>query len=156
MSLPALRRLVPDDIAEVVEHRLIDMRHYTSSTRHLPRPVRLAVLARDRRCTVPGCRNRQHLEHDHVHDYADGGPGDSINIHGKCRDHHHDKTYRDAHVVITDTERLWYPPPGTPDHPTHGPVPWRAPLGEHLTAWDLHHLPDDDGGEAGECAQRLF
>jgi hypothetical protein len=149
ISVSWLRRLVPDEIAAAVERDLIDMRHHTSSTRHLPRPVRLAVLARDRRCTVPGCRNRQGLERDHVHDYAAGGPGDSINMHGTCGEHHDDKTYRDARVVITDTERLWYPPPGRADRPTHGPTPWRAPLGEHLTRWDLRHLPDAGGEPPG-------
>ena len=46
-------------------------------------------------------------------------------------------------MEITDTERLWWPPP--PSNGQSGTdlesLPWRAPLGEHLNAWDLTDLP---------------
>ena len=48
-----------------------------------------------------------------------------------------------AHMEITDTERLWWPPPPTDGQPDPDPssLPWRAPLGEHLNPWDLTDVP---------------
>jgi hypothetical protein len=92
---------------------------------------------------VPGCRRRQRLERDHLHDYALGGPTTSRNLHGLCDLHHDDKTYRHARVVTTATERLWYPAPADDAIDDASPgraVPWRAPLGEHLNPWDLTDL----------------
>ncbi|MGZ4705373.1 MAG: hypothetical protein ACXWCM_10935, partial [Acidimicrobiales bacterium] len=37
----------------------------------------------------------------------------------------------------------WYPPPPAPGEPQPPPgsIPWRSPVGEHLTAFDLTDLP---------------
>ena len=53
LSVDALRRLTPPPVADAVEHGLIDLDAYRTTTRHKQRPLRLALLARDRRCSVP-------------------------------------------------------------------------------------------------------
>ena len=91
----------------------------------------------------PSLTTRSHLEHDHVHDFAEGGPTSATNLHGDCRPHHRQKTLGLARMEITDTERLWWPPPPTDGQPDPDPssLPWRAPLGEHLNPWDLTDVP---------------
>jgi len=157
LSVAALRRLTTPPIADALEHGLIALDAYRTHTRHKRRPIRLALLARDRRCSVPQCATRGHLEHDHVHDYAEGGPTDALNLHGDCRPHHRHKTLGLAHMEITDTERLWWPlsttDPTTDSDVDPTPVPWRAPLGEHLNAWDLTQLPHDHPDEADDSDQ---
>lgn len=59
--------------------------------RLVPDILQKAVLARDRRCIVPGCTSKvEHLEFHHVIPYSQGGPTDLNNIVPACRSHHID------------------------------------------------------------------
>ena len=94
-------------------HDSVDIRAYATNTRHRTRPVELAVRVRDRDCTVPRC-HRDPTEFDH-----------------------RDKTHHGSTLDRDDTHwRCW--PPGT--DPTATP-PMTAPIGQHLTTWNLDHLP---------------
>ena len=105
--------------------------------------MELGLLVRDRTCMVPGCRRQWRLEADHSHEFAKGGPTALDNQDRLCGTHHDDKTHRGARYEVTATERLWWPPPPPPGAPPppEGSVPWRAPLGEHLSRWNLTDLP---------------
>ncbi len=132
-----IRRLLPELHAELLIHDTVDMRAYATTSRHRTRPVDLAVRVRDRRCTVPRC----HLdvgELDHIIDYAEVQETSVEAIHGMCHRDHDDKSYRGATFARTDTHwQHW--PPGI--DPATSP-PMTAPIGAHLTAWNLDHLPD--------------
>ena len=144
------RTLLEDATVDVLVHDCVDIRAYASATRHKPRPLQLALLARDRTCIIPTCRKQGHLEMHHLDPFATGGPTVVTNGCLGCNDHHDDITYRGARLELTDTEILWWPPPpapGTPP-PPEGSVPWRAPRGEHLNPWNLDHLPGDDRPDA--------
>ncbi|MGZ4729159.1 MAG: hypothetical protein ACXWB2_15690 [Acidimicrobiales bacterium] len=140
-----VHQLLPAAHAEMLIHDSVDIRAYATSTRHRTRPVDLAVRVRDRACTVPRC----HLdvsELDHITDFADTHDTSVENIHGMCNHDHDDKTYRNAIFERDDTHWRWWPP-GT--DPTTTP-PMTAPIGRHLTAWNLDHLPSHDPGTALE------
>jgi len=59
-------------------------------------------------------------------------------IHGMCHHDHDDKTYRGATFARSDTHWHYWPPGA--DSATSPPM--RAPIGAHLTSWNLDHLPD--------------
>jgi hypothetical protein len=143
VDVPWVRSLLDDAVVDVLVHDLHDIRAYGTLTRHQPRPVKVAVAARDRRCVVPGCRRMRRCQIDHRHDHAKGGPTKTPNLELLCDKHHGDKTHRGARLERTDSEWHWYPPPPAPGQPEPPPgsIPWRAPVGEHLPAWDLDHLP---------------
>lgn len=74
-----------------------------------------------------------------------------MNLNGLCDVHHDEKTHRGARLEVTDTERRWWPPPSPP-----GSVPWCAPIGEHLSRWNLDHPPDESHDDpADEADGRL-
>ena len=132
-----IRRLLPELHAELLIHDAVDIRAYATTSRHRTRPVDLAVRVRDRHCTVPHC----HLdvgELDHIVDYAEVQETSVEAIHGMCNRDHDDKTYRGATFTRTNTHwQHW--PPGTDPGST---PPMTAPIGAHLTRWNLDHLPD--------------
>ncbi|MGZ4759614.1 MAG: hypothetical protein ACXV95_11180 [Acidimicrobiales bacterium] len=117
-------------------HDRVDIRAYATTTRHRTRPVDLAVRVRDRHCTVPRCHHDV-SELDHITDFADTHDTSVTNIHGMCNHHHDDKTHRNATFRRDDTHWYWWPP-GT-DHTATPPL--TAPIGHHLTTWNLDHLP---------------
>jgi hypothetical protein len=56
-------------------------------TRTIPRAIRRALLARDRRCQFPGCTVRRCDGH-HIQHWADGGSTSLDNLTLLCRRHH--------------------------------------------------------------------
>ena len=132
-----IHQLLPDLHAELLIHDSVDIRAYATTTRHRTRPVDLAVRVRDRHCTVPRCHHDVG-ELDHIVDFAEVQQTSVEAIHGMCHHDHDDKTYRGATFARTDTHwQHW--PPGT-DPATDEPM--TAPIGAHLTTWNLDHLPD--------------
>ncbi|MGZ4759343.1 MAG: hypothetical protein ACXV95_09820, partial [Acidimicrobiales bacterium] len=78
--------------------------------------------------------------------FAKHGPTSAANLERLCEIHHREKTHRRARIERVGDEWHWYPPPPAPapgePHPPPGSIPWRSPVGEHLTAFDLDDLPD--------------
>ena len=138
-------RILPEAFVDVLVHDLVDIKAHATMTRHRKKAVEKAVRARDRRCVVPGCRRKRRLQADHRHDFAKGGPTSGANLELLCEQHHAEKTHRGARIERTETEWHWYPPPPAPGEPEPPPgsIPWRAPIGEHLTAFDLDDLPPE-------------
>jgi hypothetical protein len=138
IPVPWINQLLPEIHTEMLIHDSVDIRAYATRTRHRTRPVELAVRVRDRDCTVPRC-HRDISELDHITDYADTHDTSVVNVHGMCSANHDDKTYRDATFQRDDTNWRWWPP-GTDTTTT---PPMTAPIGAHLTLWNLDHLPAD-------------
>ena len=171
VSIDWAKHLMGDQIFEILAHNGTDIVTYASSTRHRPRAVELAINIRDRGCIVPGCTDHLRVEYDHRDNYADTHRTDYHSLGQLCPRHHYEKTHLGARLERHDNQWWWYPPPppgatttndGDPntdsdpntDGATNGTddptVPWRAPIGEHLTTWNLDHAPDNGSdGEAG-------
>jgi hypothetical protein len=137
-------RILPESLVDVLVHDLVDIRAHATMTRYRKTALDKALQARDKRCVVPGCKRRRRLQADHRHDFAKDGPTAYDNLERLCEKHHHDKTHRRARIERVGDEWHWYPPPPQPGEPEPPPgsIPWRAPVGEHLTAFDLTDLPD--------------
>jgi hypothetical protein len=57
-------------------------------TRTIPRAIRRALEARDRRCCFPGCENRRFLHAHHIRHWAHGGETSLDNLVLLCSRHH--------------------------------------------------------------------
>ncbi|HET9689962.1 MAG TPA: HNH endonuclease signature motif containing protein [Acidimicrobiales bacterium] len=99
--------------------RIIDLR---LPGRTMPRRLRLAVVARDRQCVVPGCRSSRRVELHHLHAVADGGGTHLDGLALLCGWHHDQITYAGARLTGPPGAWTYTPPPfGHPDDPPGGP-----------------------------------
>ncbi len=140
-----INQLLPHIHTELLIHDSVDIRAYATRTRHRTRPVELAVRVRDRDCVIPRC-HRDPTEFDHRTPYTDTHDTSVANGNRLCTPDHRDKTHHGATLDRNDTHWLYWPPDTDPT--THQPL--TAPIGAHLTTWNLDHLPgavplpDDD------------
>ncbi len=153
VDLDWARRLLGDTLVDVIVHNGVDITTYASTSRYVPRPVRVAIHVRDRGCTRPDCDREWHLERDHDDDFARSRDTSYRNLKHFCGEDHDAKTHRGARLERHGDEWWWYPPPdraGVRD-PNAAPLePERGPVGRHLTPWNLDHLPDPDDPDAVE------
>jgi hypothetical protein len=148
VDLDWARQLMGDQLVDVIVHDGVDITTYASTTRYVPRPVRVAIHVRDRGCTRPTCDRDERLERDHEIDFADTHRTNYRDLHHLCRGDHDAKTYRGARHERHGDQWWWYEPPDPPgpDGTTPPPVePQRGPVGRHLTPWNLDHLPGPPG-----------
>ncbi|MGZ4121398.1 MAG: DUF222 domain-containing protein [Actinomycetota bacterium] len=87
------RALANDAILKVIVTDGADIKAVGHAGRTIPARVRTALEARDRRCVVPACDVRRHLEIDHIVPLAEGGPTRLTNLARLCRWHHYLKTH---------------------------------------------------------------
>ena len=118
VSVEAARSLLGEAFCTLLVTKGTDITTVTSSTRFLPRKVRMAVEARDRCCVVPGCGSTFHLQIDHWRvDFHATGPTELANLCRLCSVHHRQKT--DGVLVLGGGPGKWWTRPG----PTAGKVP---------------------------------
>ena len=147
-----LQRLISDPL----DNTLID----AGRTRYTPpENLRRFVLARDKTCVVPGCRQPAHrCEVDHVQKFRpgrpDGGRTDTTNLAILCRHHHRAKDAGAHHLGVDPITATWtwttplgraYTRPPTPqwnrdDWDNQPPAHQRQP-GQHQPRWDPHGDP---------------
>ena len=87
------------------------------TTRTVPTRIRLAVIARDRTCTYPGCaRPPNWCDAHHIIRWTDGGPTDLDNLALLCRYHHTQVHLRELRITPDPTMPGWLytHPDGTP------------------------------------------
>ena len=92
--------------------------------RQVPRRLRRAVLARDRKCVIDSCQSSYRLQTHHVIPTRDGGANTADNLATLCWYHHHIAVHRRGHRIDPDTpphrRRLLPPPTWTGyRHPTN-------------------------------------
>jgi hypothetical protein len=98
----------------------VDVTTLYSPGRHLPLPVRAALMERDSRCVVPGCDARLGLENDHwATDFAQGGPTALDNLARLCHHHHQLRTHRGFQLLGGPGRWRWT----APEHPVVRPRP---------------------------------
>jgi 5-methylcytosine-specific restriction endonuclease McrA len=111
------RELLGEALVEVLIAKGTDVTTVSSAGRHIPKPLRSALLLRDPRCVVPGCDARLGLENDHwVTDFAKGGLTALDNLARICRRHHQDRTHHGFELTRTTDAWVWTAPerPMTP------------------------------------------
>jgi hypothetical protein len=88
VSAETSRRIACDASLVVMRHaRDGSVLDVGRKTRTIPRAIRRALLARDRRCQFPGCTVRRCDGH-HIQHWADGGSTSLDNLTLLCRRHH--------------------------------------------------------------------
>ena len=95
---------------EVLSHGLLqlvitdgmDVRTVVSTTRHVPKALKIAIDERDQRCKIRGCDNTEHLERHHVDNYAKSHDTSYGNLGNVCPLHHDLVTHKGYEVVIHD------------------------------------------------------
>jgi len=96
----------------------VDIRTVTSTTRTVPRALRVALAERDPGCVVPGCPVSDHLEIDHWRvDFAKGGPTRLDNLARVCGPHHAMKTNAGWRLAGGPGRWRWLPPRDGPARP---------------------------------------
>ncbi|WP_395659780.1 DUF222 domain-containing protein [Nocardioides sp.] len=126
LSATAVRRLACDaDIIPVVLGTAGQVLDVGRTQRLVTTAIWLALIARDRHCTFPGCRRLPAAcDAHHVVHWADGGSTSLDNLALLCRRHHttaHQTAWRleiDPHT----RRPVWHPPPRTGD----GRVTWHV------------------------------
>ena len=89
--------------------------------RHVPKRLRRAVLARNRRCVIDSCKSSYRLQTHHVIPRRHGGPDTAANLATLCWYHHHIAIRRRGHRIDPDTppHRRRLLPPRTWRHYRH-------------------------------------
>ena len=106
--------------------------------RQIPKRLRRAVLARDRKCVIDSCKSSYRLQTHHVVPRRYGGDNTADNLATLCWYHHHIAIHRKGHRIDPDTpphRRRLLPPPTWTDyrHPTN--VEYLSPLQQQERAY---------------------
>ena len=125
------RRMVKDSVITIVTTKGDDIHAVSSAKRTIPARVRKALEIRDPKCSNPACSNDQHLEIDHIDEFATGGPTELDNLARYCPTCHDLKTYFGWQLTGPPGQRQFLPPemqPPQPPTPAAGsrPEPGRA------------------------------
>ena len=142
VNIDFVRQILPDALVDVLVHDLVDIKAHATMTRHQKRALESALKVRDRRCVVPGCKRRRQTPGRPPPRLRQTGPHLGQNCELLCEVHHAEKTHRGGRHR-THRHRMALVPTGPAARPTPTAarvVPWRAPIGEHLTAFDLTDL----------------
>ena len=95
VPIATARALLTDCFLTLLVTKGVDVATVTSTTRTVPRSLRIALAERDPTCVVPGCSVATHLEIDHWRvDFAKDGPTSLDNLCRLCTRHHSLKTHQ--------------------------------------------------------------
>jgi len=107
------RRVLPHGLLELVITDGIDVQTVVSTTRHIPKPLEIALDERDgRRCKARGCEHTVSIERHHTLDFADGQLTTYRILGDLCRDHHHLVTHCGYTIAEHDDGTWTLHPPG--------------------------------------------
>ena len=142
-----VRQILPDALVDVLVHDLVDIQAHATITRHRKRAL-------DKR--APGPRPTLRRPRLQTPTTAPGRPPPRLrqrrpDLRGQPRAalRGPPRTRRPTAAPASNApppngSGTRHPPtPGEPEPPP-GSIPWRAPIGEHLTAFDLTDLPPPD------------
>ena len=134
----------------ITDGRIVDI---GPTRRHIPKRLRRAVLARDRKCVIDSCRSSYRLQTHHIIPTCDGGESSADNLATLCWYHHHIAIHRRGHRIDPDTppHRRRLLPPRTWNgyrHPTN--VEYLNPYQQQERAYqaflDKYHPQQPDPG----------
>lgn len=111
VSVEAARSLMGEGFFTLLVEDGEDISTVTSTTRVIPRKVRMALIQRDPTCVVPGCPATRNLEIDHWRtDFARFGPTELDNLCRLCALHHRMKTKEGWRLGGGPGRWRWLPP----------------------------------------------
>ncbi len=122
--------------------------------RHVPKRLRRAVLARDRRCVIDSCKSSYRLQTHHVIPRRQGGPDTAGNLATLCWYHHHIAIHRRGQRIDPDTpphRRRLLPPRTWPHYRHPHNVEYLDPHQQQQRAYQEYldryqpHIPDPGG-----------
>ena len=120
VPIESARALMGDAITDLVITNGVDVTTICHLGRSIPRPLRTALMERDRTCVVPGCDVRRGLEIDHWQiSFVDGGPATLENLARLCGHHHYLRTHQGFELHGGPGRWRWRPPK-TPKAPKAG------------------------------------
>ena len=119
VPLQTAKDLLGDAILDIVIAEGKDIRTVVSNTRHRPRPVEVAVRARDEVCAKPGCDSRLGLQFHHIETFVPNYRTAYDCLARVCGRHHHEITNQGA--LLTGTAEAWEWIPA--ERQRRGPVP---------------------------------
>jgi hypothetical protein len=99
------REVLPHGLLELVITDGVDVQTVVSTTRHIPKALKIALEERDQRCRVEGC-DRTHLEHHHVIDFAQEQLTTYQRLGGAC-DLHHDLITHHGYTIRDNPDGSW-------------------------------------------------
>jgi hypothetical protein len=107
------REVLPHGLLELVITDGVDVQTVVSTTRHIPKALKIALEERDQRCRVQGC-DRTHLEGHHIIDFAKEQLTTYQRIGGAC-DLHHDLITYGGYTIGVNPDGSWtlVPPQGS-------------------------------------------
>ena len=115
VSVEAARSLIGEGFLTMLVTDGVDVRTVTSTTRVVPKRVRVALEQRDRACVVPGCGVTEHLEIDHWRaDFARVRRTELDLLCRLCWVHHALKTRHGWQLLGGPGAWTWRPPRAVP------------------------------------------
>jgi hypothetical protein len=115
ISVDAATELLYDGAAQFMVRQAKQICAVTSRSRNVAQRLAMTLVARDRRCAVPGCPNSEHLQADHrLVDFAQGGLTELVNLARLCPSHHDMKTYGGWTLQGEPSKWEWIAPPNPP------------------------------------------
>jgi hypothetical protein len=116
ISVDAAIELLGEGSVQFLVKTGTDVRSISTTSRHLPQQLLMALTVRDRKCSVPDCGKRLGLEDDHcVVDFGQGGPTQIDNLARLCAGHHAMKTDGGWMIEGEPGQRKWTPPRNPPN-----------------------------------------
>lgn len=111
VSVTTARSMLGDGLLTLLVTNGSDITTVTSTSRVIPRKVRMALLERDGACVVPGCGATEHLEIDHWRvDFARSGLSELGSLCRLCPPHHRLKTRQGWQLLGGPGRWRWLPP----------------------------------------------
>ncbi len=115
ISVDAAKELLYDGAAQFMLRQSKQICAVTGRSRYVAQRLAMALVARDRRCAVPGCPTTNHLQGDHrLVDFAKGGLTELVNLARLCPSHHDMKTYGGWTLQGEPFKWEWIAPPNPP------------------------------------------
>jgi hypothetical protein len=101
------RRALPHGLFELVISDGVDVRTVVSSTRHVPKALKIAIEERDQgRCKIRDCDRTLGIERHHVLPFGPNGITSYEVLGDVCPDHHDLITYK-SYAVIDNNDGTW-------------------------------------------------
>ena len=100
------RKVLSHGLLELVISDGVDVQTVVSTTRHVPKALKIAIEERDQTCNVEGCDRTDHLERHHVDEYAQNHLT-TYEILGRLCPLHHDLVTYEGYSVERNPDGSW-------------------------------------------------
>jgi hypothetical protein len=115
ISVDAATELLYDGVVQFMIRSAKQIVSVTGRSRYVARRLAMTLVARDRKCAVPGCGHTKHLQGDHrIEDYAKGGLTELSNLARLCPSHHDMKTHGGWQLLGHPGNWQWVAPKNPP------------------------------------------